>query len=418
MQMKQKVLIAGVWEQNNIDFERQMDELSGLANACDMEVVGSISQKLPNFHPATYFGSGRLLEIKEMIIDEQVESVVLLHECTPSQLRNIEKALGCPIIDRTELILRIFEKRARTKEARIQVQMAMCQYALPRLAHASNHWSRQAGGRNKGKGEQQLALDKRLLQRQIASLRQELKQIQSKKKTQRRSRQQSPLKKIALIGYTNAGKSTILNRLLAISEKREEKQVFAKDMLFATLDTNVRLIDVKGHTRFLLSDTVGFLENMPDMLLDAFDATLKEAQEADLLLHVIDASDPQFAEKRKVTIDTLQRIGCSELPCLEIYNKIDRCADSKLEEKEDALFISALSAEGINLLLDTLDRYHVQGMVDLCWRFPYEKQNELSTLYRFAMISERKEKEDGIYLYGKISIQRRPQFFSYEWEES
>ena len=414
--MEQKVIIAGVWEQTNFDFERQMEELRGLAAACEMEVAAMVSQKMTAIHPATYFGSGRLLEIKEQIQELQVQSVVLLHECTPSQLRNLEKMLACPIIDRTELILRIFERRARTKEARIQVQMALCQYALPRLAHASDHWSRQAGGRNKGKGEQQLALDKRLLQRQITSLRHELKQIQSKKETQRRSRQQSALKKIALIGYTNAGKSTILNRLLARSEKQEEKQVFAQDMLFATLDTQVRLINVKGHARFLLSDTVGFLENMPAALLDAFDATLKEAKEADLLLHVIDVSDPHFAEKRTVTDETLRRIGCGEIPRLEVYNKIDRCIDLQMDIQEGALFISAHSEEGIELLLSALDRAHWQAGFAACWRFPYEKQKELSSFYSYADITQREEKEDGIYLQGKIPAQRRLQFIDYEWE--
>ncbi|WP_075877921.1 GTPase HflX [Merdibacter massiliensis] len=415
--MKQRVLIAGVWEQNNMDFQRQMEELEGLSNACDMEVVDRISQKMTTRHPATYFGSGRLLEIKERIEEMNVQAVVLLHECTPSQLHHLEKALSCTVIDRTELILQIFERRARTKEARIQVQMALCQYALPRLIHSSDHWSRQAGGRNKGKGEQQLALDKRLLQKQIRSLRQELKQIQSKKQTQRRSRQQSILKKIALIGYTNAGKSTILNRLLEMSNQKTEKKVLEKDMLFATLDTNVRLIHVKGHTPFLLSDTVGFLEQMPDALLDAFDATLKEAMDADLLLHVIDASDPQFAEKRKVTIETLRRIHCGDVPSLEIYNKIDRCKDLVIEQKEDKLFLSALQNEGMELLLEALDQKQWQDSLSLQWKFPYDQQQLLSSFYHYVAVYDRKEKADGIYLQGKIPVERRLQFQHYEINE-
>lgn len=415
--MRQRVLLAGIWEQENSDFERQMDELRGLADACEMEVVDVMVQKLPHMQPASYFGSGRLLEIKERLAESEAEAVVILHECTPSQLRNLERSLNCRIIDRTQLILQIFERRARTKEARIQVEMAMCQYELPRLMHASDHWSRQAGGRNKGKGEQQLALDKRALQRRITSLKRELAGIQEKKETQRRFRQQSPLKKIALVGYTNAGKSTVLNHLLMLSEQAKEKQVLEQDLLFATLDTNVRLIQVKGHTPFLLSDTVGFLEQLPKPLLAAFDATLKEAQKADLLLHIIDISDPQFAIKREVTIQTLQRIGCAQLPCMEVYNKVDLCSDLQEEKRNDALYISAHSEEGMRQLLTALDAWQWEDSVALSWRFAYDQQRELSSLYTYADIETRTEKENGIYLQGKLPSKRRSQFRGYECEE-
>lgn len=415
--MRQRVLLAGIWEQENSDFERQMDELRGLADACEMEVVDVMVQKLPRMQPASYFGSGRLLEIKERLAESEAEAVVILHECTPSQLRNLERSLNCRIIDRTQLILQIFERRARTKEARIQVEMAMCQYELPRLMHASDHWSRQAGGRNKGKGEQQLALDKRALQRRITSLKRELAGIQEKKETQRRFRQQSPLKKIALVGYTNAGKSTVLNHLLMLSEQAKEKQVLEQDLLFATLDTNVRLIQVKGHTPFLLSDTVGFLEQLPKPLLAAFDATLKEAQKADLLLHIIDISDPQFAIKREVTIQTLQRIGCAQLPCMEVYNKVDLCSDLQEEKRNDALYISAHSEEGMRQLLTALDAWQWEDSVALSWRFAYDQQRELSSLYTYADIETRTEKENGIYLQGKLPSKRRSQFRGYECEE-
>ena len=415
--MRQRVLLAGIWEQENSDFERQMDELRGLADACEMEVVDVMVQKLPHMQPASYFGSGRLLEIKERLAESEAEAVVILHECTPSQLRNLERSLNCRIIDRTQLILQIFERRARTKEARIQVEMAMCQYELPRLMHASDHWSRQAGGRNKGKGEQQLALDKRALQRRITSLKRELAGIQEKKETQRRFRQQSPLKKIALVGYTNAGKSTVLNHLLMLSEQAKEKQVLEQDLLFATLDTSVRLIQVKGHTPFLLSDTVGFLEQLPKPLLAAFDATLKEAQKADLLLHIIDISDPQFAIKREVTIQTLQRIGCAQLPCMEVYNKVDLCSDLQEEKRNDALYISAHSEEGMRQLLTALDAWQWEDSVALSWRFAYDQQRELSSLYTYADIETRMEKENGIYLQGKLPSKRRSQFRGYECEE-
>ncbi len=412
--MHQQVMIAGVWEQDNPDFMRQMTELEGLAKACDMEVTGVMTQKLPAIHPSTYFGSGRLAEIKTALTETQTQAIVLLHECTPSQLRTLEQTLECPIIDRTLLILQVFERRAKTKEARIQVAMAMCQYELPRLTHSANHWSRQAGGRNKGKGEQQLALDKRGLQRQLTALRRELAKLQEKKETQRRSRRHSAIKKAALVGYTNAGKSTILNRLLMMGEQGEEKQVVEQDLLFATLDPQVRLIRVKGHTPFLLSDTVGFLEQLPPALLDAFDATLKEARQADLLLHVIDVSDPQFALKREVTIQTLRRIGCGDIPCIEVYNKVDRCLEIQQEKRQDALYVSAHSNRGMELVLAAVDAWQWEKSVTLSWCFSYQQLAQAASLYAYAKIEKRIEKENGIYLQGVLPAERRSQFQCYE----
>lgn len=414
--MRQRVLLAGVWEQENADFERQMEELDRLATACEMEIVDTVIQKLSHIHPSSYFGSGRLLEIKERFQNEEAEAIVILHECTPAQLRNLERTLHCPIIDRTQLILQIFDRRARTREARIQVEMAMCQYELPRLIHASDHWSRQSGGRNKGKGEQQLALDKRALQRKIAALKRELAELQEKKETQRRFRQQSSIKKVALVGYTNAGKSTVLNHLVMCSNQAAKKKVLEQDLLFATLDTNVRLIQVKGHTPFLLSDTVGFLEHLPEPLLAAFDATLKEVQKADLLLHIIDLSDPQFAVKRDVTVQTLQRIGCAQLPCIEVYNKVDCCKDLQEEKRNNALYISARSEAGMQQLLTTLDAWQWEDSLLLSWRFSYDQQHALSVLYAHAEIVRRTEKENGIYVQGKIPPKRRSQFQNYECE--
>lgn len=414
----QKAVLAGVWEEGNTDFERQMEELKGLTEACEISVVAVETQRLTKRMQSTYVGSGRLLEIKERMEECEADVLVLLHECTPAQLRNIERVLTYPIMDRSELILRIFERRAKTKEAKMQVEMALCQYELPRLAHSSTHFSRQGGGRNKGKGEQQLALDKRVLTRRIKTLERSLHHLQEKKETQRRGREKSSLKNIALVGYTNAGKSTLLNQLVSRSAQEEEKQVFAQDMLFATLDTSVRLIRAKGHHAFLLSDTVGFLEDLPASLLEAFDATLKEAQGADLLLHVIDFSDPDFAAKREATLQTLQRIGCADIPVLELYNKVDLCTEYQEERKDNALYFSALSDDGINELLCMLDIFLQKDHKCGAWLFPYACQKELSAFYAFALVEERIEKDEGIYLRGQIPTQRRRQFQCYECEEA
>ena len=202
-----------------------------------------------------------------------------------------------------------------------------------------------------------------------------------------------------------------------VSVPAKEKQLCEEDLLFATLYTNVRLIQVKGHTPFLLSDTVGFLEHLPKPLLAAFDATLKEAQKADLLLHIIDISDPQFAIKREVTIQTLQRIGCAQLPCMEVYNYVDLRSELQVEKRKDALYIRAQSEEGMRQLLTALDAWQWEDSVALSWRFAYDQQRELSSLYTYADIETRMEKENGIYLQGKLPSKRRSQFRGYECEE-
>lgn len=408
------VIAAGVCEQQNTDFDAQMKELCSLAEACGLCVAETFTQKLSSRNPASYFGAGRLLELKERLEELDVHDVILLHECTPAQLRTMERTLGAQVSDRTLLILKIFAQRARTKEARLQVEMAMCQYELPRLIGAHAHLGRQSGGRNKGSGEQQLALDKRALQQRISALRRQLAQLSKKQTVQHASRSRSPYPRVALVGYTNAGKSTILNQLLSLSKRGQKKQVFAQDMLFATLDTSVRLIDIPPHQPFLLSDTVGFLNDLPHTLIEAFDATLSEAKEADLLLHVVDAADPQHDVQMQTTLDTLQKIGCADSERLTVMNKIDRCEDTAAHADGGRVWISASTADDMELLLCALDQLFLSGKIALTWLFPYAQAHLLPRLHAHAALLQREDTDEGIRMRGYLDPAWRTLFRAYE----
>ena len=386
------VIAAGVCEQQNMDFDAQMKELCSLAEACGLCVAETFTQKLSSRNPASYFGAGRLLELKERLEELDVHDVILLHECTPAQLRTMERTLGAQVSDRTLLILKIFAQRARTKEARLQVEMAMCQYELPRLIGAHAHLGRQSGGRNKGSGEQQLALDKRALQQRISALRRQLAQLSKKQTVQHASRSRSPYPRVALVGYTNAGKSTILNQLLSLSKRGQKKQVFAQDMLFATLDTSVRLIDIPPHQPFLLSDTVGCLND----------------------LHVVDAADPQHDVQMQTTLDTLQKIGCADSERLTVMNKIDRCEDIAAHADGGRVWISASTADDMELLLCALDQLFLSGKIALTWLFPYAQAHLLPRLHAHAALLQREDTDEGIRMRGYLDPAWRTLFRAYE----
>ena len=349
---------------------RAMSELKGLADACGLEVVSAVVQNAPQITHATYIGSGKVLELKKEIEEHDADIVIFNEALTPMQMRNLEKELDTEVLDRTGLILQIFASRARTREAKLQVESARLQYMLPRLVGMRASLSRQGGGSgrlsNKGAGEQKLELDRRRIEKRIAELRRELEVVERERTTQRNRRLRTGLTKVALVGYTNAGKSTVMNALLNYSStgsagaaggssngsaspasgrgtgsasgrgtgsadsrnsfddvRENTKQVFEADMLFATLDTSVRRIDAPGHIPFLLSDTVGFVSELPHALVKAFRSTLDEVRYADLLLEVVDFSDPDYREQIEVTAKTLEEIGAGNIPVVYLYNKTD-----------------------------------------------------------------------------------------------
>ena len=292
---KDLAILVGVNLDHDAGFQRSMEELKALTEACDMEVVCLHTQKLPSPNTAFYVGTGKVEEIRESLLFYGANTVIFDNALSPIQVRNLSQELEAVILDRTALILQIFDCRAKTAEAKMQVELAKLQYMLPRLVGLHNNLSRQGGGSgslsNKGAGEKKLELDRRRIEKQISFLKKELSEIEQNKEVMRKKRNLSLLPKVALVGYTNAGKSTILNQLVSRFSKEEEKTVLEKDMLFATLETSVRQISPAGKKSFLLSDTVGFIDKLPHSLVKAFRSTLQEVREADLLLHVIDAAD-------------------------------------------------------------------------------------------------------------------------------
>jgi len=321
------ILIGIIYHgQDERETEEFLDELSFLTETAGAEPVKRFIQKLDVPNPRTFVGSGKIKELSLFVTENKIDIAIFDDELTPSQLRNIEEALGCRILDRTNLILDIFARRARTSHARTQVELAQYQYLLPRLTGMWTHLERQRGGIGlRGPGETEIETDRRVIRDRISLLKEQLKKIDTQMVTQRKNR--GKMIRVALVGYTNVGKSTIMNLL-------SKSDVFAEDKLFATLDTTVRKM-VIGNLPFLLSDTVGFIRKLPTDLIESFKSTLDEVRESDLLVHIIDISHPTFEEQIKVVNNTLKDLGVSGKPLILVFNKID--AFSYIVKEEDDL---------------------------------------------------------------------------------
>lgn len=312
----EKAILVGIINQgqDEREVEDYLNELSFLAETAGAEPVKRFTQKMNTANPHTFVGSGKIDEITAFVKENEIDLAIFDDELSPVQIRNIETAVGCRILDRTNLILDIFARRARTSHARTQVELAQYKYLLPRLTHMWTHLERQRGGIGlKGPGETEIETDRRVIRDRISLLKDQLKKIDIQMATQRKSR--GKMVRVALVGYTNVGKSTLMNLL-------SKSDVFAEDKLFATLDTTVRKV-VIGNLPFLLSDTVGFIRKLPTDLIESFKSTLDEVRESDLLVHVVDISHPAFEEQIKVVNDTLEDLGVSGKPVIIVFNKID-----------------------------------------------------------------------------------------------
>ena len=400
-----KALLVGV-NVNQKDFDHSMIELASLVEACEMEVVGSVVQNLPHVNIATYMGTGKVEEVRIYLEHTEADVIVFNNELSPSQLRNLGTVFDCKIFDRTALILEIFAQRARTSEARLQVEMAALQYQLPRIRGAGDALSRQggstggAGNRSRGAGEQKLELDRRRIEDRIAKIAKQLQSIAKKRETRRKKRTQAAIPVVALVGYTNAGKSSLMNAMINHYEESHGKLVMAKDMLFATLDTTVRKITTDHDQTFLLADTVGFVSNLPHNLVQAFHSTLEEVREADLLLHVVDCSDPNFAHQRRVTEDTLKQIEADHVPVIYVFNKADLINDSLPGvEIANEIYISALNGDGISELVEMVANEIFSDYIDCCMLIPYREGRLLDYFKSNAHIQEIKYHGDGIAIH-------------------
>ncbi len=397
--MERKGIVVGININNENGFEESMVELKNLCMACDIEAIGELVQNSKQINKVHYIGSGKLDELKSLVNSEEVDIVIFNNELSSSQLRNIEKAIECEVIDRTALILSIFAERAKTREAKLQVEVARLQYLLPRLIGANENLGRQSGGvgtKNKGAGEKKLELDRRKIEAKIAALNKELEELKHQRETQRNLRRKSSVPQIALVGYTNAGKSSIMNSMIDTFKDSEEKKVFEKDMLFATLETSIRSIKLDDNKKILLSDTVGFVSNLPHNLIKAFRSTLEEVCEADLLLHVVDISNPDYKHHIKVTNETLKEIGAESVPMIYVYNKID-LVDDYLTEK-NGVYISAKKNLGIDKLVETISNKVFNNYINCNMFIPYYKGNLLSYLNDNARVIDRKYRNDGTEL--------------------
>lgn len=324
----ERAILVGIVSrgQDEREADEFLDELSFLAETAGAEPVKRFTQKLDIANSHTFVGTGKIQELTSFVKENKIDLAVFDDELTPSQIRNIEDALGCRILDRTNLILDIFAKRARTSHARTQVELAQYKYLLPRLTGMWTHLERQRGGIGlRGPGETEIETDRRVIRDRISLLKEQLKKIDTQMATQRKSR--GKMVRVSLVGYTNVGKSTIMNLL-------SKSDVFAEDKLFATLDTTVRKM-VIGNLPFLLSDTVGFIRKLPTDLIESFKSTLDEVRESDLLVHVVDISHPSFEEQIKVVNNTLKDLGVSEKPLIIVFNKID--AFSYIQKDHDDL---------------------------------------------------------------------------------
>ncbi|QUG83570.1 GTPase HflX [Bacillus nitratireducens] len=397
-ELLQRAILVGVNLGKEADFAYSMEELANLTEACDVEVIGQVTQNLQRVNPSHYIGKGKIEEVAAYVKEADANMVIFNDELSPSQIRNLEEDLDCKVIDRTILILDIFAQRAKTKEAQLQVEVAHLQYMMPRLIGLRESLGRQSGGvgtKNKGVGEKKLELDRRKIEEQIAALNKELETLVAQRQTQRKQRKKNEMPVVSLVGYTNAGKSTIMNTMLEIFNGTVEKQVFEKDMLFATLETSVRNIDLPDNKSFLLTDTVGFVSKLPHHLVKAFRSTLEEVAEADLLIHVVDYSNPNYEQLIDITNETLKKIGVENIPTIYAYNKSDMVDVEIPKVQEDRVYLSAKKHVGIEELVE-LVRSHIYKEYTKCeMLIPYDQGQVVSYFNNHAHVLSTSYENEG-----------------------
>lgn len=409
-----RVFLVGVNTDEGGNYGHSMEELALLAEACDMEVVGQTVQNMPTIHKGLYVGSGKVAQIREEAQALDAGLLLLNDSLTPSQLANLQDETGLAVMDRTTLILEIFAARAKTREAMLQVEVARLQYMMPRLIGLHEALTRQGGTSgsmsSRGAGEKKLELDRRRIQHRLTELRRELAGLESQRQIQQKKREKSQIPRVALVGYTNAGKSTLLNAMIdryVPDGEKEEKKVFARDMLFATLDTTVRKIVPRENKAILLSDTVGFIDRLPHGLVKAFRSTLSEAAGADLILQVVDFADPHYKEQIEVTKETLQEIGAGDVPVFYVFNKADLTQAHASENglipmfplpkvTEQAIYMSAREGIGLEELVDEIIKRVYAGQKTCEVLLPYNKGDLFSYLKENANVLSAAYEAEGI----------------------
>ena len=420
---ERRAVLVGVQFPDNKDFSLDMEELAGLCEALSIRPVTSLSQNLAREDSASFIGSGKVEEVREAVLFHEANLVIFQNPLSPSQLHNLTKALPCEVLDRTQLILQIFSERAKTKEAKMQVKYATLEYMLPRLVGLRENLSRQGGASgslsNRGSGEKQIELDKRKIQEEMAILRRELKKQEEVRKVKRQKRDRAAIPRVALVGYTNAGKSSLMNALLTLSKENQAEGVEEKDMLFATLDTTIRRIVQEKGEEFLLADTVGFIRSLPDKLLDAFHSTLEEAVEADLILQVVDYSDENYHKHMDATLDTLKKLEAGHIPMLYVMNKCDKALP--LEElpklRGEKLYISVKEKLGIKELVEKISQVLSAGLKQVDILLPYTASAYENRIRSEGKLLSLSYDEDGILISAKVPAALEAQLKNYSISE-
>lgn len=394
-QETERVILVGVSQQDGDDAEDSVAELAELVETAGAVVVGTLIQKRENIHPGTYVGTGKVFELEELIEQTGATGIVCDDELSPAQLKNLEEALKTKVMDRTLIILDIFAARASTSEGKIQVELAQLKYRLSRLSGLGRSLSRLGGGiGTRGPGEKKLEMDRRLINSRVAQLNRELKEVQRHREVNRQQRKRSRIPVVAVVGYTNAGKSTLLNHLT-------NAEVLEEDKLFATLDPTTRILELTNNQKVLMTDTVGFIRKLPHHLIDAFRSTLEEAKYADIILHVVDASNPQMDKQMYIVYDTLRNLEVEGKKIITAFNKTDRIGQPEpLHDfrAERTVHISAKYGDGLEDLKNILEEILREEKDFLECTIPYRDAGVIQKIREKGELLSEEYREDGIFV--------------------
>ena len=399
---KERVILVGVSEQDGDDAEDSLAELAELVKTAGASVAGTLIQKRELIHPGTYVGTGKVAEIAELLEHTGVTGIVCDDELSPAQLKNLETMLNTKVMDRTLIILDIFAARATTSEGKIQVELAQLKYRLSRLTGLGRSMSRLGGGiGTRGPGEKKLEIDRRLINDRIAQLNRELKEVVKHREIARAKRERNAVPVVAIVGYTNAGKSTLLNHLT-------DAEVLEEDKLFATLDPTTRMLELEGHQQVLLTDTVGFIRKLPHHLIEAFKSTLEEAKYADYIIHVVDASNPQRDKQMYIVYETLDHLGVKNKKILTLFNKIDiRTDDDPLQDfrADHVLQISATENAGLDAVKDVLQEMLREDKIYIERVIPYAQAGVLQLVRNKGELVSEEYVPEGISIRAYVPME-------------
>ena len=401
-EVKERVILVGVSTDDNDDTQKSLDELEELVATAGAVVVGRVVQNLDQIHPGTYVGKGKLEEIKNLLWELEATGIICDDELTPVQLGNMEDALDTKVMDRTLIILDIFAGRAQTNEGKIQVELAQLKYRQSRLTGLGKSLSRLGGGiGTRGPGEKKLEMDRRLIKDRIAQLNRELKDVKRHREVTREQRNRNKIPVVAIVGYTNAGKSTLLNKLTGAG-------VLEEDKLFATLDPTTRNLKLPSKQEVLMTDTVGFIRKLPHHLIEAFRSTLEEAKYADIILHVVDASNPQVDEQMYIVYETLQNLEVKNKPIITAFNKQDKLEGNPIlrDFKADHIVrISAKHGQGLEELQNVIEEVLRSQKVLIEKVYPYAEAGKIQLIRKYGELLEESYQEDGIFARGYVPVE-------------